>query len=142
MCSTTRTPPKLQGKASTGPQVKVCKYRGKKSLTVLPSESQGSTLLARRYPMKVLGGGKTKSCITDLRAFVKVKRENQMQKKMTLFFIGLQEGHIVKVESASEDGQGHGVDDVLEGLGGDLLYVDQEEQTPLVLIKGKHGLFG
>ena len=92
--------------------------------------------------MKVLGGGKTKSCITDLRAFVKVKRENQMQKKMTLFFIGLQEGHIVKVESASEDGQGHSVDEVLERLGGDLLYVDREEHTPLVLIKGKHGLFG
>ena len=95
--------------------------------------------------MKVLGGGKSKSCITDLRAFVKVKRENQMQKKMTLFFIGLQEGHIVKVESVSEDGQGHqghGVDQVLERLGGDLLYVDQEEHTPLVLIKGKHGLFG
>ena len=92
--------------------------------------------------MKVLGGGKTKSCITDLRAFVKVKRENQMQKKMTLFFIGLQEGHIVKVESASEYGQGHGVDDVLERLGGDLLFVDREEHTPLVLIKGKHGLFG
>jgi len=88
-----------------------------------PAESQGSTLLARRYPMKVLGGGKTKSCITDLRAFVK-------------------EGHIVKVESASEDGQGHGVDEVLERLGGDLLYVDREEHTPLVLIKGKHGLFG
>merc|ERR1712013_116929 len=61
--------------------------------------------------------------ITDLRAFVK-------------------EGHIVKVESASEDGAGHGVDEVLERLGGDLLYVDREEHTPLVLIKGKHGLFG
>ena len=79
MCSTTRTPPKLQGKASTGPQVKVFKYKGKINLTVLPSESQGSTILARRYPMKVLGGGKTKSSITDLRAFVKVNNILQLR---------------------------------------------------------------